>query len=261
MRRVTFMLVALVALLWVDAQVSHAQMNTTPAPAPAMAAPAPVAAPAMPAPAPAAPATVAPVMAPVAAPVAAPAPAPTMEAPAAPAADMAPGAPSEPVMATAAPEAAMTKGEAQAQPVPAVAPAAPKESGWATADRWIGLVVKILLGLLAIIGAILGVVKGQDWRAALRTDRWQKILMYVDQAFPVVESLAKGTSWKGDDKLVELLKRVNDWLKGDGSRELSAEEMALIRKEAADKAAKLKTDNGAVDKVNPDAITRAKATP
>jgi len=240
MRR-SMMTLAFLALLLVGVTPSSSQPATQPAMTPAtamtaapMAAPAPAPAMAAMAPVVAAPATEAPAMAtaPVSAPVAAMTAAPATETPA---------------MATV---------PASGQPAAMAAPSAPKASGWDKADKWIGLIVKILIGLLSIIGAILGVVKGQDWRAKLKTERWQKILGYVDQAFPVVESLAKGTSWKGDDKLVELLKRVNDWLKGEGTQELSAEEMVLVKREAADKAAKLKTDNGAADKVDAKAVTR-----
>lgn len=239
MRRTALMVMVLGALLVALAPVSGAQpAMTPPAMVPAMA---PVMAPAMRA-------TVRPVaMAPVMAsamtvPAMALAPASVPVAPA-----MAPEAVPAPATAPAAPGG---------QPAVSAAPSQPKESGLDKADKWIGLIVKILLGLLAIVGAILGAVKGQDWRAKLKTERWQKILGYVDKAFPVVESLAKGTAWKGDDKLVEFLKRVNDFLKGEGEQELSAEEMALVKREAADKAGTLKTDNGQANKVDAKAVTR-----
>jgi len=252
MRR-SMMTLAFLALLLVGATPSSSQPAARPAPRATAPAPAPamtVAPAAMTVPVPAM-AAMAPKVAPVA---------PAAAAPSAGAPVMAPASTSAPVAAMGAPMATeapvMAPAPVSAQPAAMAAQDKPKVSGWDKADKWIGLIVKILIGLLSIIGAILGVVKGQDWRAKLKTERWQKILGYVDQAFPVVESLAKGTSWKGDDKLVELLKRVNDWLKGEGAQGLSAEEMALVKREAADKAAKLKTDNGAADKVDAKAVTR-----
>ncbi len=219
---------ALMVVALVGGLVYAVTAQAQPAPAPAMTA---VPATAQPAPASAV----------VARPVAA-APAPAAAVAPQPA-DAAP----EPAMAAAVPVAPMDP--AASQPAPAAAsPGAPvvspKASGWDAADKWVGRITSLLLALLTVMGLILGWVKGQDWRQALKTDRWQKILGYVEDAFPMVESLAKATSWKGDDKLVEFLKRINDWLKGEGEKELSAEEVALLRKEAADRAAQAKAENG-----------------
>jgi hypothetical protein len=120
----------------------------------------------------------------------------------------------------------------------------PKESGLDKADRWIGLIIKMLLGLLAIIGAIVTAIKGTGWRQALKSGRWAKILGYARKyAFPAVESIAKSTSWNGDNKLAEFLSRLDDWLEGEGEKPLSAGEVKLLKREAADMAASDKADD------------------
>lgn len=172
---------------------------------------------------------------------------------------MAPVVPMTVAMAPAAPVPVPVT--PKAEPVPAPVPvtnapqattqaaSVPKESGLDKATKWIELITKILLGLLAVIGAILGVIKGAEWRQALKSGRWAKILQYArEYGFPIVEKIAASTEWKGDDKLVEFLRRVDDWLKGEGDMPLSADETALLKKEAADLAAADKaTDDREVD--------------
>jgi len=187
-----------------------------------------------------APKVTAPVMAPVTA---------TQPAPAAPAPVMAP----EPAMAaTTTPVAQPVAPSASPEP----AKVTPKVSGWDSADKWVSRITSLMLALLTVIGIILGWTKQKDWRQKLKTERWQKIMGYVDDAFPVVESLAKATAWKGDDKLVEFMKRINDWLKGEGDAELSPDEVLILKREAADKSAAAKTESGAKDEVDPKAVTR-----
>lgn len=119
-----------------------------------------------------------------------------------------------------------------------------KESGWDKADKWIDRITGLIVALLSIIGLILGWTKQKDWRQKLKTERWKKIFGYADMAFPVVEKIAKSTGWKGDDKLVEFLKRVNDWLRGEGEKELNTAEIAVLKKDVADKAAMDNVEDG-----------------
>jgi hypothetical protein len=168
-------------------------------------------------------------------------------------------APDDPAMAPAAPAMAPVAAPAKAEAVPAKVAEKPKESGLDKADRWIGLIVKMLLGLLAIIGAVVSAIKGVEWRKALKSGRWAKILEYARKyAFPAVESIAKSTAWKGDDKLAEFLGRLDDWLEGEGDNPLSAMETKNIKREAADMAAAEKADDP--DRpVDEKAVTRRKA--
>lgn len=114
-----------------------------------------------------------------------------------------------------------------------------KESGWKKADTWISRISQLLLALLAVIGIILGWTVGNGWK---KNQRLKKTLEYADKAFPMVETLAKKTGWKGDEKLVQFLKRISDWLKTEGDYSLNYEEVAVLKKDAADKAAALKVE-------------------
>jgi len=171
---------------------------------------------------------------------------------------MASAAPVMAPVAMEAPMAAMDAPVAMAAPEqPSVAAAKPKESGLDKANKWIGLITKMLTGLLLIIGAILGAVKGVEWRQALKSGRWAKILEYARKyAFPAVEAIAKSTAWKGDDKLAEFIKRMDDWLEGEGDKPLSALEVKNLNCEAADMAAADKADDDR--KVDAEAVTRRK---
>jgi len=120
----------------------------------------------------------------------------------------------------------------------------PAVSGWDKADKWIERIIKLLFGLLTIIGLVLGWTKGKDWRQKLKTDRAKKVREYFKTGFGVVEGIAKVTAWKGDDKLVEALKRVEEWLFDDGDKPLSTAEVGAVKKEAADMAAVDKAGNG-----------------
>lgn len=218
---------ALVVLFGVSVYAvnSHAQMTSAPAPTMAPAA--------MTAP------MVAPRPAPRVAPKAMEAPKVAKEAPK-PAAMEAPKKPEAPEAdAKKAPEKPAEKASDAKKEEPKKA--APKKSGWDTADTWIGRVSQILLALLALIGIILGWTVGNGWK---KNQRLKKALGYADKAFPMVEALAKKTGWKGDDKLVQFLKRVSDWLKAEGDYELNTEEVAVLKKDAADKAAALKVEAG-----------------
>ena len=120
----------------------------------------------------------------------------------------------------------------------------PAKSGWDTADKWIERIKNLVLALLSVIGVILSWTLGNGWR---KNKRLVKILEYADKAFPIVESIAKKTDWKGDDKIVEMLRRISDWLKAEGDQNLSAHEIAILKKDAADKAIAIKPDNAQVD--------------
>lgn len=206
----------------------------------------------------------------------APAPAPVMVAPKAPEPavmavaspapmDVAPAmAPVAPPVTTEAPKpppapVVSDKPAAAGTAAPAAPVAAPAKSGWGKADEWIGRLTNLLLLLLGVIATILGWTKAKDWRQTIKSSRWGKILLYAkEHAFPMVESLAASTAWKGDDKLVEFMKRLNDWLLGEGDRPLSAQEEMLLKREAADLAAAAKADDPE-KAVDPAAVTRAKA--
>lgn len=197
----------------------------------------------MPAPSMAKPAPMAPVMAPAVmvatmAPMAAPKPM------SAPAAAMQPSMAPEPMSMVAAPTAA---------------PAKAKGNGWEKADNLIKLIVAIILGLTTVVGSIVTFVKGVGWRQKLKTERVLKWRGYLLQAFPTVEALAKGTGWEGDDKLVELVKRMDQWLFEDGEKPLSVEEVKAVAKEAADLAAKAKVDDDRAKDVKPETVTRKDA--
>ena len=120
-----------------------------------------------------------------------------------------------------------------------------KETSWDKADKWIGRISGALLSLLSFIAIILGWTIGNGWK---KNQRLKKVLEYADKAFPIVENLAKKTGWKGDDKLVQFLKRISDWLKVEGDMGLNEEEISILKKEAADRAAQLKIETGGVVK-------------
>ncbi len=127
------------------------------------------------------------------------------------------------------------------------------ETIWDKVDKWIGFTTRLLLSILVVIGIILGWTIGNTWK---KNQRLQKILSYADKAFPMVESLAKKTAWKGDDKLVQFLKRISDWLKAEGDYELNPEEVLVLKKEAADRAAELKSNNTNA-KIDESVVTRS----
>jgi hypothetical protein len=127
---------------------------------------------------------------------------------------------------------------------PTQPPAKAQGSGWDKADNIIKLIVAIILGLTAVIGPIVTFVKGVGWRQKMKTERVLKYREYAHKAFPMVDSLAKATGWKGDDKLVESVKRIDQWLFEDGEKPLSVDEVKAVAKEAADFAAKDKVDAG-----------------
>jgi len=188
-------------------------------------------------------------------------PAPAMAAPAsspmtaAPPAAMLPAetrpvvvvAPTAPVMAASP----MTTPEKP----PVVAEAAKKESGWDKADKWLGRILLVLGGLLGLIGMIISAVKGKEWRKKLQAERAQKINEGIKRFFPVVEALAKITPWKGDDKLVEMLVRIDEWLFEQGESPMSVTEHAVAAKTAADLAV-MKKNPDEMDDDEFDSVTK-----
>jgi len=128
--------------------------------------------------------------------------------------------------------------------VPPMAAAPAKEvSKLEKATKWIEIIGGIIVGLLTLIGGILTAIKGVDWRKGMKGKRWDKIQYYADKAFDVVEGVAGMTSWKGDDKIVEYLKRINLWLKGEGKKPLTAAEEEAVKLAASDRAATKKASD------------------
>lgn len=123
---------------------------------------------------------------------------------------------------------------------PMAATPAKKRSKLETATKWIEIIGGIAVGLLTLIGGVLTAIKGVDWRKGLKGKRWDKIQYYTDQAFDAVEGVAGMTKWKGDDKLIEYLKRINLWLKGEGKKPLTDAEKEAVKLAASDRAARLK---------------------
>lgn len=101
---------------------------------------------------------------------------------------------------------------------------------------WIEIVSKVIIGLLGILGIVLAAFKGKEWRQALKTKRIEKIHRYADTLFPVIEDIAKTTEWKGDDKLVELLKRIDTWLFVGGESPMNEHEVDMVKGKVADMA-------------------------
>lgn len=125
---------------------------------------------------------------------------------------------------------------------PMAASPAKKKSKLETATKWIEWASGILVALLTLIGGILTAIKGVDWRKGMKGKRWDKIQFYADKAFDAVEGVAGMTEWKGDDKLVEYLKRINLWLVGEGKKPLTDAEKDAVKLAAFDKAATKKAD-------------------
>lgn len=121
-----------------------------------------------------------------------------------------------------------------------------KESGWDKADKWISRISNVIWPLCLIVISILG------WASKAflqKIKRSQKLWDAFDKYFPIIENLAKSTEWKGDDKLVQLIYRIEKTLRADNEGPLSMEELDLMRRAAADKAAEDKIQNGGeVDK-------------
>jgi hypothetical protein len=172
-----------------------------------------------------------------AAPAARPMPAPAMVRPMARAASKGPVMASPP---TAMPAPMAKTKKAMAAPSGAVTAKKPSKLERATA--WIERIGVILVALLTLIGGVLTLIKGADWRKGMKGKRWEKIQGYVDKAFDVVEGVAGFTSWKGDDKLVEYLKRIDAWLKGEGEKPLTSAEAEAVKLAAGDKAKMKKAD-------------------
>ena len=116
------------------------------------------------------------------------------------------------------------------------------------ATKWIEIIGGIIVGLLTLIGGILTAIKGVDWRKGMKGKRWDKIQYYADKAFDAVEGVAGMTSWKGDDKIVEYLKRINLWLKGEGKKPLNDSEEEAVKLAASDTAATRKAKSKGTEK-------------
>lgn len=131
---------------------------------------------------------------------------------------------------------------------PMAAAPAKKVSKLEKATKWIEIIGGIIVGLLTLIGGILTAIKGVDWRKGMKGKRWDKIQYYADKAFDAVEGVAGMTSWKGDDKIVEYLKRINLWLKGEGKKPLNDSEEEAVKLAASDTAATRKAKSKGTEK-------------
>ncbi len=116
-----------------------------------------------------------------------------------------------------------------------------KKDSWDKADKWIGRITDLLSGLFYLVLMVLGWVGKNEW---IKSKRLQKILGYADDVFEYVEKLAKKTDWKGDDKLVKFLEKINDMLKVDGDKPLDTNEVERLKIEAEKKAKKSKSEDG-----------------
>ena len=116
-------------------------------------------------------------------------------------------------------------------------PKVEKKDSWDKADKWIGRVTDLLSGLFYLVLMVLGWVGKNEW---LKNKRLQKILGYADDVFEYIEKAAKKTDWKGDDKLVKFLEKINDMLKVDGDKPLDTDEVERLKIEAEKKAEKSK---------------------
>lgn len=165
-------------------------------------------------------------------PVARPTPAPAMVRPKATASVKAPTrAPADGPMVTP-----MAKPKKAVAP-PIAASTGRKKSKLETATKWIEWAGGFLVSLLTLLAGILTAIKGADWRKGIRGKRWDKIQYYANKAFNTVEGIAGMTNWKGDDKLVEYLKRINLWLRGEGKKPLTDDEKEAVKLAASDRAA------------------------
>lgn len=108
-----------------------------------------------------------------------------------------------------------------------------KSSEKSSTEKIIDLVFKVLLGLVSLVFVILKGLDKLDW---IKKERFQKIQKFFDLAFDAVEGFVKSTDNKIDDKLLEFFKRVNELLKENGEKPLTAEEKAAASTFAENKA-------------------------
>lgn len=110
---------------------------------------------------------------------------------------------------------------------------------WGKADLWIGRLADLLIGLLSLVLMVLGWTIGKKWE---HEKRLQKILGYARDVFPYIEAVAKKTDWKGDDKLVEFLKKIEEMLRAEDESPLGVGEIERLKIEAEKESKKEKTD-------------------